>query len=466
MFRSASRLVEDMKKLLANGIGTACVCFDPPSCGEHHFRDVFQGVRDAGLRMGMVFECYAPPSEAFIQDFASTFDRSKSLLSFSPTVQDEALRGRLLGKSFTNAALETALARSHERGIATTLYFAIVPQETRDQLDGSLRWQADLVRRFHCRVIHSPIEIEPLAPWARGDSTLGLSGVRENFDSFLARHRRTEPIAANCECGFGYDFADVDARSVRVASALASPGRYFGRAMATCGQGLLDRQVIVGPGEWERATRMLSRWRGRAMTLLTLAHARASEDWACLSGVAELLGARVRVIGLGPGVARHAAWDGSSVPAAPAAGVLLLHLEGEAAARRMAETGSSHRLDPGVVIPETCRWASRPCPAREPRMLGFARGAVRPCPSSPDLGADWNALEARLQARVAETEHDRGCEQCPVRDECPRCLYTGPIPEAVYCELRRAYGPRLASDRGWAQLAGQDGPGISLGWDD
>jgi len=337
--------------------------------------------------------------------------------------------------------------------------------ETRQQLDASLQWQARLVRRFRCRLIHAPIELEPLAPWAQSDRGIGLSGVRQDLDSFLARHR---PAAASprVATALGYDFADVDARLVRVASALASPGRYFARAVATCGQGVLDRQIIVGRGEWGRASRMLPRWRGRAMTLLTLDRAGAAGDWAYLSGVTERLGARVRVVGLGPGVARHASWDGASSPAARPEGVILLHLEGEAAARRMLETKAPRRLARGVVIAEGCRWTSRPCPAREPRMLGFAGGAVRVCPSSPDLGDDWDALDARLEARVRHVEETRGCADCPAREQCPRCLHTGAIPEAAYCELRRTFGGRPESDPGWRQLEDSVDRGVSLGWDD
>jgi len=56
----------------------------------------------------MVFECYKPPSRAFIESFSQTFLLNNSRLSFSPTVGDDELRSRLLGLSYTRRELEQA----------------------------------------------------------------------------------------------------------------------------------------------------------------------------------------------------------------------------------------------------------------------------------------------------------------------------------------------------------------------
>ncbi|MFN2169376.1 MAG: B12-binding domain-containing radical SAM protein, partial [Anaerolineae bacterium] len=110
VFRSPGAVIEDMRQAIEAGHQTLCVCFDPPPRSEVYQIDLFDQVRRAGLRPAMVFECYRPPSEAFLEAFARTFEPNGSRLSFSPTVEDEGLRRELLGSPYSNRRMEEALA--------------------------------------------------------------------------------------------------------------------------------------------------------------------------------------------------------------------------------------------------------------------------------------------------------------------------------------------------------------------
>jgi radical SAM superfamily enzyme YgiQ (UPF0313 family) len=471
LFRSAARVLHDLELARSFGARTACFCFDPPPHSDRYHRELFSLAEGRLGDLEAVFEGYRPPSAELLGTFARCFPDHRGRVTLSPTVADERLRRKLLGAPYSNAELERALIRCQSLGIDTSLYFAAVPQETEEQFDASLRWQQTLARRYGCRLICSPLEIEPHAPWTLNPGALGLRAARTDWAGFLGRHGREATLGVSHAREVGYEFPDVDARLVRVASIGLDPLAETGRALAFCGQTPGETCALVAPGHLEDLAAVLHDEAGRPLTVVVHEDdGETAEDASLAAVLGRSLGPQVRLTRLRVSAVRHLKTNGQRPPPQAGEGTLtVLHVRDHRSAERMFGSPGWPVPFPatGAVVAETCRWTHRPCPATRPGLLAWARdGAVRCCPSSPNLsGARIGDVRQKLSALAAETEARRGCGACPARDDCARCMFTGPVSEQEYCAIRRDW-----SARGWqvklTAVAARSSPaGAAIGWD-
>ena len=469
VFRSPDAVLEDMRRALDQGHSTLCVCFDPPPRSEAYQLDLFGRVRRAGLRPAMVFECYRPPSEDFVQAFARTFATEGSRLSFSPTVEDEGLRQRLLGSPYSNASLERILTACRQEVLETSLYFATIPMESRDQLERSLKWQARLVERFGCRLIHAPIEMEPGAPWELDSKAHGLTEARRGFAAYLRRHGPGQTIGRDPEREVGYRFDDLNARLVRIRSQGVSALDVLGSSLAEGGPGAGGRCLLPAAGREAEALDLAGGADGGAWTVLW-SDLGLWPDWGRLQELARRLGPWTRTARFDPQRVSHRRFRGDSIPdGVDPEGLLVLHLTDARAAEAWLEgLGGRGTWRARAVVAGQCRFRPAPCPARGPGLVALGRdGGVRACADCADLGPGTLAeLRARVEADLVEAERVRGCQRCPVRQTCSRCPYPGAIGPEDFCRLRRrlgaaGLGPGPGREMGSA-AAGQP----AVGWDD
>lgn len=469
VFRSPAVVAGEMARVAARGIRDFCVCFDPPPESVAFYRELFSEVRRRAIDAGLVFECYHPPSQEFLEDFARTFRPERSRISFSPTVADEALRGRLLGYSYPNEALERSLARCGELGLQTTLYFGALPQETDAQLEGSIAWQAGLKARYGCRLVHSALEAEPGAPWCERPGDFDLEHARVGFEAFRERHLRLgQGLEARTEVG--YAFADLDLRLVRVRSALSSPDQDLRQSLAGHGLGTSEKILMVAAGRLEDGLRLAAAWRGHPCRVHLGGPPGSRADRGLLRRLSEALGPGARLAPFDPRRVRHVRWKGehASLERFKGSVLHLLHLVDPVAADRafgwLAHL-EARDCAPGWVLAETCRWMPARCPAHVPRLLALAEdGSVRACSACPDLGVSQpGAAAAQVAAASQALEARRGCRSCPVRDACSRCPFPGALGEASFCELRRRLGLVGLASVGRNML--ESSQPAALGWD-
>ena len=187
--RSPERLAEDALKVAAAGYETLYLCFDPPGLPADHYPRFFALVRRLGLRLSMIFECYGLPEDAFLDDFARTFEPRHSQLAFSPDSADERVRQRHKGYSYSNADLERCLEACARRGVKTSAYFTLMPDDGPREVE-RLRDYQDRLRKIQgCQILTLPIEVEPGAAWQQDPRRFGLTGGPYDLDHFLRRHR-------------------------------------------------------------------------------------------------------------------------------------------------------------------------------------------------------------------------------------------------------------------------------------
>ncbi|NQU79481.1 B12-binding domain-containing radical SAM protein [Candidatus Woesearchaeota archaeon] len=89
-----------------------------------------------------------------------------------------------------------------------------------------------------------------------------------------------------------------------------------------------------------------------------------------------------------------------------------------------------------LYLMDSCKFFGK-CPYPQISKLRLdGNGEVRSCFSCSSLGTDVSKLE-EIQAIIAEkkeaAEIRRGCTDCNVKNECPKCLFPSPLSEEEYC---------------------------------
>jgi MoaA/NifB/PqqE/SkfB family radical SAM enzyme len=95
-------------------------------------------------------------------------------------------------------------------------------------------------------------------------------------------------------------------------------------------------------------------------------------------------------------------------------------------------------------IPQTlvdaCKWGESLCPALSRGVLVVDGDTVLSCCNGGGIGRigdNVQTLRENIQDMLREKEKERGCDSCPVKNECSHCLF--PRFDGRFCELKRRY---------------------------
>ena len=95
----------------------------------------------------------------------------------------------------------------------------------------------------------------------------------------------------------------------------------------------------------------------------------------------------------------------------------------------------------GVFL-DGCRWSRGLCPALKLRRIFVDQnGEVFPCMTGLSLGRindDIQVLRKNATEIFERISDARQCIGCPANSRCSKCLFTDPLSEQEYCELRRS----------------------------
>jgi hypothetical protein len=190
IFRSPERLLDDAVKAGSAGCNTLYLCFDPPGTDPDHYPRFFELAGRSGLDMALIFECYRLPGERFLDSFARAFDRGRSQIALSPDSASDETRRRHKGYWYSNRALERTLARCSCRGVRTTLYYTLFPEDGWPAVRRLRKAQDRLKEKYGCRTLTLPIEVEPASRWQLHPRRWGLGEGPFDFGYFFSRHQR------------------------------------------------------------------------------------------------------------------------------------------------------------------------------------------------------------------------------------------------------------------------------------
>ncbi len=200
--RSAETVAADFVAIDLQGCRIA-PSHDLQMFGQSYYAEIFRRIRESGQRPAMYLELFQLPTKEFVDEVASTFHCSKTVLEISPISGNEQLR-KENGKLFSNEQLYETVSYILSKGIRIQMYYTVnIPGETREQLEDTLFQMKYLRMAFGIRnIFYQRVVIDPLAPMRQWE------GVRVEYNSFMDYYRycqipNTEKLKATGFCDNG-----------------------------------------------------------------------------------------------------------------------------------------------------------------------------------------------------------------------------------------------------------------------
>lgn len=152
--------------------------------GKEYYTEIFERIRQSGLKPSMYLELFQIPSKDFVDEVAKTFDPGKTILEISPISGNEQLR-KENGKHFSNDELYEIIKYILSKGIKIQLYYTVnVIGETKAQFEDTLFQMQYLHRVLKVRdIFYQRVVIDPLAGMREWE------GVNATYNTFMDYYR-------------------------------------------------------------------------------------------------------------------------------------------------------------------------------------------------------------------------------------------------------------------------------------
>lgn len=185
-------VIRELEKAKCAGIACWYSCFDPSPRSEYYL-ELFRKIRFTGLKgLNLQFECWALPTDEFIQEVSRTFSRQDSTVILSPETGSEHVRKKNKGFFYSNEEFIESVKSITARGLNVTAYFTVgLPFETPEHVLETfhlINRLKHLPDRSKINVSASPIEMEPAAPWQLDMAKYGLEYARTGLLDYYHAH--------------------------------------------------------------------------------------------------------------------------------------------------------------------------------------------------------------------------------------------------------------------------------------
>lgn len=191
VWRSVSRVMEDIRRVMDHGYRTMSLCFDPTPTHDDYYVQLFNEIRRANLCVDFYFECWGLPTPRFLKAFREAFPSRESYVAISPDSGDEGVRKRNKQPFYTNAQLVESLQHLKDMEIAADLFYTIaLPGETLETARCTRDQMRDLAGQFSNlrRVMVWSVQLEPGSPQFERPESMGMITDRHNFMDFYHLH--------------------------------------------------------------------------------------------------------------------------------------------------------------------------------------------------------------------------------------------------------------------------------------
>jgi hypothetical protein len=209
-------MVDDLERLEAAGVTQASLSYDISELGEAYWRDLFAGIRDRGIKIGLYNECFQDPSPQFIEDFVRSVDMTHACIALSPLSGSEEVR-RLNGKLYTNAQLLNTLDLLNLYNMPIFVYFSLnLPGETPETFEETLALAKQIYNYYPpslLKILNSCHTIDPLSPMSERGETYAIEVAMRTFMDYYAYCRDTQVAGPGALTGQRRGFKDLDPKS-------------------------------------------------------------------------------------------------------------------------------------------------------------------------------------------------------------------------------------------------------------
>ena len=217
---SAEKVAEDIHRLQEIGVDQVAPTIDPAILGPKYWKTLFAQLRKRKVNIGIYNEHFQLPSPEFIEDFAQTFDISRSELAFSLLSGSEKVR-RINGKSFSNQQLNRILPILKEYQVPLFIYFSLnLPGENEQTLNRTLR-VAQRIGRYYpphlLKMINTMHTIDPCSPMSRDPRRFSIQSEMHSFRDYYEYCQVIPEIRPGVVAGrtCGFTLRGGQARSLR-----------------------------------------------------------------------------------------------------------------------------------------------------------------------------------------------------------------------------------------------------------
>jgi len=187
IFRSAEAVLKTIKDAEKEEIDCLYVSFDPFPQREYYPK-LFRKIRESGVKISMVFECWSLPTIEFIKEFQSTFGKAEHpTIVLSPESGSERLRKQHKGYFYTNSHLLECLQLLKEHRIYVQVWFTYpLPFETNEDVSTTLDLMKIIRKRLgHLgQVLMMEFDLDPGSPMYLFPERFGIIKKAKTFSDY------------------------------------------------------------------------------------------------------------------------------------------------------------------------------------------------------------------------------------------------------------------------------------------
>jgi radical SAM superfamily enzyme YgiQ (UPF0313 family) len=165
--RSPASLVDDIDRLAKNRVIQVSFSYDIEDLGDAYWQELFSGIRNRGIKIGLYNESFQVPSPEFIEEFVKVSDMAHSCIALSPLSGSEQVR-RLNGKTFSEDELFDTLDLLNLHNVSIFVYFSL---NLLGENEETIQETIDLAKRIYAfyppsllKILNSLHTIDPLSP--------------------------------------------------------------------------------------------------------------------------------------------------------------------------------------------------------------------------------------------------------------------------------------------------------------
>jgi radical SAM superfamily enzyme YgiQ (UPF0313 family) len=185
--RSPTALVEDIARLADSRVIQVSFSYDLVELGDAYWRELFAGLRQREIKIGLYNELFHMPKPEFVREFADIADLAHSCIALSPLSGSAQVR-RINGKFFSEAELFDTLDLLNLYSMPVLVYFSL---NLLGENDETIFESIDLAERIYeyypsslLKIINSLHTLDPCSPLSTHPDRFGVQKEMHTFSDY------------------------------------------------------------------------------------------------------------------------------------------------------------------------------------------------------------------------------------------------------------------------------------------
>lgn len=216
--RSPASLVDDIERLAKNRVIQVSFSYDIEDLGDAYWQELFSGIRNKGIKIGLYNESFQMPKPEFIEEFVKVSDMAHSCIALSPLSGSEQVR-RLNGKYFSEEELFDTLDLLNLYNVSIFVYFSL---NLLGENEETIQETIDLAERIYAfypssllKILNSLHTIDPLSPLSVHPEKYAIEKSISTFMDYYDYCRNTQFNRPEARTEMHRGFRPLEKRSVK-----------------------------------------------------------------------------------------------------------------------------------------------------------------------------------------------------------------------------------------------------------